>query len=81
MSSYVHHIHLGFLLPLEEMAITVAMNDARNTLEDKIDIIEAEYYQSLEALEIGLRLLNKPMPQGDVSELRDLIENGTLAFT
>jgi hypothetical protein len=63
------------------MAITVAMNDARNTLEDKIDIIEAEYYQSLEALEIGLRLLNKPMPQGDVSELRDLIENGTLAFT
>jgi ubiquinone/menaquinone biosynthesis C-methylase UbiE len=79
---------MGFPLLLEEaglgeieidaMAIPVAIDDARNTLEDKIDIIQAEYHQSLEALEIGLRLLNEPMPQRDISEIRDLIEERAL---
>lgn len=65
---------LGFTdVRVDAAAFTVAADDARHNYEHRRMIIEAEQSIARERLEMGLRLLDRPLSQAHVDELRALM--------
>jgi ubiquinone/menaquinone biosynthesis C-methylase UbiE len=67
---------LGFQdVQVDAIALPVVADDSRNTMEQKIKIIEEAYKISyLEAIDMGKALLPEPLPEEYPEELRSLVE-------
>jgi len=67
---------LGFHhIKIDALAIPTCIDDCRNSMKDRIAIIESERAMELEALEIGIRQVPYKLPKEDIEELRSLIES------
>ncbi|TYP46349.1 hypothetical protein [Thermosediminibacter litoriperuensis] len=67
---------IGFKnVQLDAIAVPIAIDDSRNSYEEKIAIVEAERQQMFEGIEMGLELNCNGLTDKELVELRQLINN------